>query len=630
MLCWHDGKNIGYSRYFMIDYQLNFANYHQHLVQVTLAFTAQQSQPTLWLPTWIPGSYLIREFARHIGRVVASSQAATAQKVTQSSAQLCPKATKNSWLLPHVNEGDMVVVTYEVYAYDLSVRGAYVDQTRLYGNFTSLCLAVTGQENQAISVTLQCPAAFANASLVCGLMQPPPQPLLPEARQHQHLSQKKSYQLTADSYAQLIDNPFEIAQQQGFQFVAQGIYHNFVLSGLHHANLPRLRQDLSKICGSYLRWLGQHQPVPFSNYLFMTMATGYDYGGLEHHNSTSLITPRNDLPKLDEADEPSKNYQRFLGLCSHEYFHAWLVKTIRPSNMLKPDLQAEVYTPLLWLFEGVTSYYDDLMLYRSGVISNASYVNLLSEQINRYLQTQGRHRQSVSESSFDAWIKLYRADENTANASISYYNKGALVALCLDLTLRQQGHSLDEVIVQLYAEALQPDYHGVSNASLDALLSNKLGQKQWQAFRANYIEGVVELPLKRLLASVGVKLSKYTPKNWLWGMQTSKITATNSHSTSLQGLKVNRVLRGSVAAQAGISAHDVLVAINGIQATEDNLKAANQSSTVVTCHLFRRDELLQVQVDLTDVTTIAKNKVEQVRLFMDNFKAMSRWLEASK
>lgn len=190
--------------------------------------------------------------------------------------------------------------------------------------------------------------------------------------------------------------------------------------------------------------------APFKNYTFMTMATGNSYGGLEHCNSTSLITPRDDLPKSNEPTEPSKDYQRFLGLCSHEYFHSWLVKFIRPENFANYNLHQEGYTSLLWIFEGFTSYYDDLILLRSGVISQKSYLDLLKSQLDRYLQNPGRFVQTVAESSFDAWIKFYRPDENTNNAGTSYYNKGALVALCLDLGLRLRGSSLDALIRRLY------------------------------------------------------------------------------------------------------------------------------------------------------------------------------------
>lgn len=182
----------------------------------------------------------------------------------------------------------------------------------------------------------------------------------------------------------------------------------------------------------------------------MTMATGNSYGGLEHCNSTSLITPRDDLPKSNEPTEPSKDYQRFLGLCSHEYFHSWLVKFIRPENFANYNLHQEGYTSLLWIFEGFTSYYDDLILLRSGVISQKSYLDLLKSQIDRYLQNPGRFVQTVAESSFDAWIKFYRQDENSNNAGTSYYNKGALVALCLDLGLRLRGSSLDALMRRLY------------------------------------------------------------------------------------------------------------------------------------------------------------------------------------
>ena len=412
-----------------LHYQFNFARYNDHLVDVTLQFTAHSDNPVIWLPTWIAGSYLIREFSRHITAICA-----TIDNTNSKKNQRLQKLDKNHWQI-HAKQGEKITVTYEVYAYDLSVRGAYIDQTRLYGNFTSLAVAVVGQAGEPILAELICPNAFIQAQLEHYGDEPSLVCALPDKLHQQR--ERTIYQLFANNYEQLTDSPFEIAVQDGFDFeinVKNGntISHRFAISGTHTANLERLHDDVNKICQSYLDWLGDG---PFADYLFMTMATGNDYGGLEHLASTSLITPRDDLPTWGELPEPSDLYQRFLGLCSHEYFHAWWVKTVRPEPFLAPSFNEESYTHLLWVFEGFTSYIDDFMLQKSGVISQTSYLKLLAEQINRDLQTHGRKQQSIAESSFDAWIKLYRNDENSANAGISYYNKGALVACCLDLVL---------------------------------------------------------------------------------------------------------------------------------------------------------------------------------------------------
>ena len=581
-----------------VHYSFSFKRFYEHLVDVTLSFTADTDAPQLWLPAWIPGSYLMREFARHITAVHYQ----VSEGNEPFSSYRAQKMDKHTWALPEIKAGQTVTVRYEVYCYDLSVRTAYVDQQRLYGNFTSLALAVAGQEQSPVQVSLIVPAAFLAGKeaetvvLACGL----------EATHLHSMSEddegQRGYGLQADSYDVLIDHPFEIAVQDKFDFIIQDnqhqtLIHQFFISGKHRANMGRLQQDVTKICQTYLDWLGD---APFSDYTFMTFASGDDYGGLEHINSTSLITPRRDLPNIDEPELPSASYQRFLGLCSHEYFHAWWVKTVRPDVMLNVDLRQEAFTPLLWVFEGFTSYIDDFMLQASKVIDKASYLTLLGDQISRYYQTDGRAHQSVAESSFDAWIKLYRNDENTANAGISYYNKGALVALCLDLTLLEKSggrYRLFDVVKAFYEQAKANDNPriGISSSDLGAVVGQFMPIADWQAFEQRYVNGVEELPLESLLAANGINIqanSKETAaKQVPWGMRCSETPA---------GLKVNRVQRDSVAAKAGISANDVIIALDGIKA--DNKQLADLTLSLATtsrdidCHLFRRDELMTVSI----------------------------------
>ncbi|MBB3106781.1 putative metalloprotease with PDZ domain [Psychrobacter luti] len=571
-----------------ISYQFDFARFLEHLVDVALTFTADTDVPNLWLPAWIPGSYLMREFARNITAVHYRIMDDERSKVYRAI-----KTDKHTWQLPHAKAGQVVDVSYEVYCYDLSVRTAYVDQQRLYGNFTSLALAIEGQENKAVEVDLSVTAAFladkdtSRVHLACGL----------EATESQN-DKLRIYNLQADSYHELIDYPFEIAEQDKFDFIVQDnshqtIGHHFYLAGKHRANMGRLQQDVTQICQTYLDWLGD---APFDDYTFLTFASGQDYGGLEHINSTSLITPRRDLPGANEPKGPSSDYQRFLGLCSHEYFHAWWVKTVRPDVMLDVDLRREAFTPLLWVFEGFTSYIDDFMLQASGVIDKASYLKLLTEQINRYYQTPGRAHQSVAESSFDAWIKLYRNDENTGNAGISYYNKGALVALCLDLTLLEKSagrYRLFDVVKAFYSQAKQKDNKriGISSADMGTVIGQFIPLADWEEFERRYVNGVEELPMQELLAANGIQLHINTKetadKHVPWGIRCTETPA---------GLKVNHVRRGSTAAKAGISAHDVIIAIDGIKADNKQLALFNDASQDVECYLFRRDELMCVSV----------------------------------
>lgn len=587
-----------------ISYQFDFARFLEHLVDVSLTFTADTDAPSLWLPAWIPGSYLMREFARNITAVHYRIMDDERSEVYRAI-----KTDKNTWQLPHAKAGQVVYVSYEVYCYDLSVRTAYVDQQRLYGNFTSLALALEGQEQKAIEVDLRVPAAFladkddSRVRLACGLEATPSQS-----------DKLRIYTLQADSYHELIDYPFEIAEQDTFDFIIQDdkhqtTSHHFYLAGKHSANMGRLQQDITQICQTYLDWLGD---APFDDYTFMTFASGQDYGGLEHINSTSLITPRRDLPGADEPKVPSADYQRFLGLCSHEYFHAWWVKTVRPDVMLDVDLRREAFTPLLWVFEGFTSYIDDFMLQASGVIDKANYLKLLTEQINRYYQTPGRAHQSVAESSFDAWIKLYRNDENTGNAGISYYNKGALVALCLDLTLLAKSdgrYRLFDVVKAFYSQAKQKDNKriGISSADMGTVIAQFIPLADWQDFERRYVNGVEELPMQELLAANGITVHTNTKetadKSLPWGMRCTETPA---------GLMVNQVRRASAAAKAGISAHDVIIALDGIRADSKQLAAVSMAQSETDCHLFRRDELMCVSVAANVASEIRDSQQDKV------------------
>ena len=588
---------------FPIEYTLSFKHVGQHLIDVSMTFIAQ-SQQELWLPVWVPGSYLIREFARHVSAITATVLNQSAHQTTRHIH--VEKITKNRWRLNCV-AGERIVVHYQVYAFDLSVRGAYLDHTRAYANPACVCLAVAGQEQRAIQLTIHSGQVFANQPIACSM---------PLSKAIQHTENNSIHHYSTTNYDDLIDHPFEIAEQSVSNFEVNGIPHSLTISGRHRTHMARLTTDLAKICRYEIDFFGS---APFQNYLFMVMATGSSYGGLEHQNCTSLITPREDLPHGNEAEQPSTAYRRFLGLCSHEYFHAWMIKFVRPQEFAVLDLEREVYTRMLWVFEGFTSYYDDLILYRSGVIDRAAYLELLAEQITRYRQNAGREHQSVSDSSFDAWIKYYRPDENSQNATTSYYNKGALIGLCLDLTLRERGSSLDAVMRQLFQLAQQ----GQSlTANTIPEICEKLIGDRLNDFWLNYVEGTTELPLETLLDAVGVQ-TKTEQKNWLFGLKTTE---------SAQGLVIQQVLRDSVGAHAGLSAHDTLIAIDGIRATTALLthwadaagfhaKTCADTGALLTCHVFRRDELMAFQIEPV------ASAIQTIRLSVTNPEQLTHWLE---
>ena len=567
----------------MLHYQIEFDDYRQHLIHVTLRFVADPTQ-VLSLPTWIPGSYLIREFSKHIESVRAYDEEGRLLEIQ--------KFEKNKWRLFNTDH-ELITVEYDVYAYDLSVRGAYVDQTRLYVNPACACLGLEGQEDKAVEVELFLPDELKHFQLATGMAS---KSLV-----------KGRFTLKAKNYAELIDAPFELAEQTRFSFEANGIPHEFVVSGKHAMNAARMQQDIEKICATEISMFGS---APFSNYTFMTMATANSYGGLEHPNSTSLISPREDLPKANEPEEPSEDYQRFLGLCSHEYFHSWLVKFIRPENFVNYDLNKEGYTSLLWIFEGFTSYYDDLILLRSGVISQASYIKLLKTQIDRYLQNPGRFVQSVSESSFDAWVKFYRQDENSNNAGTSYYNKGCLVALCLDLGLRLRGSSLDALMRKLYENAQK----GIQVHERTIVeLCNELTGDNWIEQINHLINTTDELPLDQLFPEFGLSYSLKNDKSLPLGLKLVE---------KPEGVLVQSARRDGAAAQAGLSAHDVIIAIDGLKATVKLVEKYAKQEGTYNILAFRRDELMSFDVKA------AGSELTEVELKVEDQAKAEKWFKA--
>ena len=567
----------------MLHYQIEFDDYRQHLIHVTLRFVADPTQ-VLSLPTWIPGSYLIREFSKHIESVRAYDEEGRLLEIQ--------KFEKNKWRLFNTDH-ELITVEYDVYAYDLSVRGAYVDQTRLYVNPACACLGLEGQEDKAVEVELFLPDELKHFQLATGMAS---KSLV-----------KGRFTLKAKNYAELIDAPFELAEQTHFSFEAKGIPHEFVVSGKHAMNAARMQQDIEKICATEISMFGS---APFSNYTFMTMATANSYGGLEHPNSTSLISPREDLPKANEPEEPSEDYQRFLGLCSHEYFHSWLVKFIRPENFVNYDLNKEGYTSLLWIFEGFTSYYDDLILLRSDVISQASYIKLLKTQIDRYLQNPGRFVQSVSESSFDAWVKFYRQDENSNNAGTSYYNKGCLVALCLDLGLRLRGSSLDALMRKLYENAQK----GIQVHERTIVeLCNELTGDNWIEQINHLINTTDELPLDQLFPEFGLSYSLKNDKSLPLGLKLVD---------KPEGVLVQSARRDGAAAQAGLSAHDVIIAIDGLKATVKLVEKYAKQEGSYSILAFRRDELMSFDVKASG------SELTEVELKVEDQAKAEKWFKA--
>jgi predicted metalloprotease with PDZ domain len=525
------------------------------------------------LPAWIPGSYLIRDFARHIVAIRAESEGKPIR---------LDKLDKHTWRAAPLKKPAPLTIICEVYAWDLSVRGAHFDRTHAFFNGTSVFLRPLGLEASPCLVELRRPdgADFRNWRVATSLT--------PATGEKGCAKQFGFGWYRADNYDDLIDHPVEMGTFTLVSFEACGVPHDIAITGRHDCDGERLAADLKRVCEWQIRFFGE--PAPMRRYVFLVTAVGEGYGGLEHRASTALLCSRNDLPYKGMKGLPD-SYRTFLGLCSHEYFHTWNVKRIKPAAFVPYDLDRENYTTQLWAFEGITSYYDDLALLRSGVIERKDWLDVTAKTISNVHRAPGRLRQSLAESSFDAWSKFYRPDENTPNAVVSYYAKGALAALALDLTLRRKSAaSLDDVMRTLWQRFGQTG-HGVADDDVRRI-AEELSGLNLKRFFAETIHGTRDLPLKTLLAPFGVRLA--------W--EQAKIPSLGIKTTSDgNDLRLSTVYDDGAAQVAGLSAGDLLVAIDGLRVTAKNLDpilGRYQPGETLTIHAFRRDELMTFTVVL--------------------------------
>jgi predicted metalloprotease with PDZ domain len=519
----------------MISYRIDVADAHAHLFRVTLTVPAPAPGQRLSLPVWIPGSYLVREFARHLSALQAR------QGRTPVALEQLDKAT---WLARCEGRGALTV-SWLVYAWDTSVRAAYLDANRGFFNGTGVFLRVEGREAEPQRLTIgTLPRGWQVATALRAV----------------RIDAAGRGVYAAHDYDELVDHPVELGTFWRGRFEAGGVPHEFVVAGAWpDFDGERLLADARRICAAQIAFWhgpaggrrGAGAKPPFDRYVFLLNTVEDGHGGLEHRASTALIAARRDLPPRGRS-ETSDGYVNLLGLISHEYFHTWNVKRLRPAEFERYDYTRENYTRLLWFFEGFTSYYDDLFLLRCGLIDTTRYLRLLAKTVTAVLATPGRQVQSVAAASFDAWVKYYRSDENTPNATISYYAKGALVALALDLRLREGGGSLDDVMRRLWTGS---GGGPVGEADIAAALEAS-GRRSFAPELAAWVHGTDELPLPALLREAGID----------WQHQAATLAqrlGLRVSESALTGVKASHVLRGGAAERAGIAPGDELLALAG-------------------------------------------------------------------
>jgi predicted metalloprotease with PDZ domain len=538
---------------------------------------------TVSMPAWTPGSYMIRDFARH---VIAVEAEANGEPVPLR------KVDKSTWRISPVD--GPLLLRAEVYAHDLSVRGAYLDLNHAFINGAAVFLRVDDKQHERCVVHVSPPDHCAENSwkVATGM-------------ERLTGTADDFGAFVALGYNELIDHPILVGELSFGKFDVAGTEHVIAIFGDRDTDCRRLERDLQKLCTYHVDFFGA--PVPMNRYTFLITAVSAGYGGLEHRNSSALLCARSDLPRTGMT-QVDAGYQTFLGLVSHEYFHLWNIKRIRPAEFVPYKLDQEVYTRQLWVFEGITSYFDDLALLRSGLISQKSYLEVLGRSLTSVYQSGGRRRQTLEESSFDAWIKFYKQNENSPNTMVSYYRKGAMVALALDLELRLKSAgqcSLDDVMRALWRKFGEDSSRGLPDGGFERLAEEVSGLNLGDFFR-QALRTTVDPPVGILLAQFGIRLNmrareseadvggtagkhRDQPRAWL-GFRTGKRGDRSF---------VKTVISDGPAVKRGLSANDELVALDGYRVTADNFSQLIERIDVgqaIDIDVFRRDELLRVTV----------------------------------
>ncbi len=573
----------------MINYSISPLNINSHLFSVSLTFNVTANKPyTLSLPSWLPGSYMIRDFAKNIIEINATAE--------DNSSPILIKNDKQTWTLTSNNETS-ITVNYSVFAFDLSVRTAYLDSQRAFFNGSSVFLQVEELADQACLLNIEPTDAIKDWKVATGLTR--------------HNTEKYAFgQYSAENYQELIDGPVAMGNFSYKEFDVEGVTHHVVFTSEHYGDLTRLTKDLTKLCQHHISMFGE---APFKEYWFITHLLANGFGGLEHKNSTILQASRFDLPNPNKPDELIENYRTFLSLCSHEYFHAWNVCRIKPKEFIPYNLQEETHTTQLWAYEGITSYYDDFSLYRTGLISFEDYLKILSKTATRVYRGKGELKQSVADSSFDTWTKFYKQGPDAVNNIVSYYTKGSLIALWLDLTIRDKSngqYSLDNLMKELWIHfgrtnigTSEDDFINIANILCNTDIRDEFTSMLHNAERVN---------LSALLKKVGIDFaaSKFCKLNSVETRTTDEYVPYIGalYTATPSGLKVTQVVEDSPAANAGLAVNDIIIAVDNMQATEKSLQNIAEhlaQNTSVKCHYFRDDQLLEQSIRFIDSPTSA-------------------------
>ncbi|MBE9168379.1 M61 family metallopeptidase [Pleurocapsales cyanobacterium LEGE 06147] len=543
-----------------IFYQIAMPQPVSHLFEVTLQISNWQAPILdLKMPVWTPGSYLVREYAKHLQDFVAEDSS------SKKSLSSC-KVSKNHWQVK-TDSFSEITVRYRIFANELTVRTNHLDATHGYFNGAALFLFIPGWEKRSVKVKIVPPRSDWQVTTT-----------LPTVAGEENTFEAKDFDT-------LVDSPFEIGKHKIYDFEALGKPHQLAIWGEGNAKAEQIIKDTKRIIQTEAEL---YEGLPYERYLFLLHLSGSGYGGLEHKDSCSLNYPRFGFRAKEQ-------YNRFMQLVAHEFFHLWNVKRIRPKALEEFDYERENYTTFLWFCEGTTSYYDILIPLRAGIYNRKTFLENLSKDITRYLNIPGRKVQPLGESSFDAWIKLYRRDANSDNNQISYYLKGELVSLLLDLLIRVRHNnrrSLDDVMREMW-QRFGKDEIGFTTEQLQEVIES-IAESDLSDFFHRYIDTTEELPFDEYLEPFGLQLRSV--------MEDEPFPHLGMNVQSENGKEMIKFVEAeSPAAKAGIDADDELLAINGIRVTSQQLNERLKDYQVgdnIHVTVFHKDELKTLPVTL--------------------------------
>lgn len=541
-----------------VNYKLSMPKPQNHYFHVEMMLQDfEGDEISVEMPVWAPGSYLVREFPKNVNIVKAFDQAGKPLPVK--------KTRKNVWKITKGNAKN-IKVKYEVYSFELTVRTSFLDLTHGYLNGTSIFMYVPEYKELSGNLEIVPHANFAKISTA-----------LPQAADGVTTDDRSSV-FTFDNYDHLADCPIEIGNQETFDFMASGVKHRVAMYGTGNYNIERLKEDMTKVIESATNVFGEN---PNKDYLFIIHNTLNGGGGLEHTNSTTL--------NVNRFTYEGSDYIGFLSLVAHEYFHLWNVKRIRPMELGPFDYSNENYTSLLWVMEGFTSYYDELLLRRSGFYTEEQYASRVMSTLNYVEGTPGNKVQPVAHASFDAWIKSYRPNENSRNTTISYYPKGHVIAVVFDAMIIEKykgKKSLDDFMQLIYKKYYKKMNRGFTEEEFQSEMEDFL-KTDLDDFFNNHIYGAETIDYKKYLSKIGMDLT-----------DVSETTPTFGVTTANEGGKliVKGISAEGAAEESGLSVNDEIIAVNGYRVNSANfssflsgLRDGDEMSLIIS-----RDELLMV------------------------------------